>query len=260
MKKYLKFFIFILWFLTISLYVSELFSFYSIKKSFNKENITWFNILYANLYKYNNKYDDILKVIKKWDYDVLMFVEFSKMHYDNLKLKLEKYRYENNINITNVDWNFIFSKYPIKDLTNSIKKKRLWRYGFFEINLNWEKIHIYLIHTSSPISKTYFNMRNKQFKYLLEDVKKDSCDKKIILWDFNVTPWSFYYKKLNSGLEKYDIYNLFCKENILFTRHIFSFLWSHIDHIFYSKNLKIDFIDKVIIPWSDHIWLNFIIE
>ncbi|MEI7558588.1 MAG: endonuclease/exonuclease/phosphatase family protein [bacterium] len=72
-------------------------------------------ILFANIHKDNISYDAIRNLISKTNPDMLMFVEFTDHHYDNLKDFLQSsYPYTNT-----TTWSkkfvgsMVFSKYPI---------------------------------------------------------------------------------------------------------------------------------------------------
>jgi endonuclease/exonuclease/phosphatase (EEP) superfamily protein YafD len=106
-------------------------------------------------------------------------------------------------------------------------------------------------------------MRNNQFNILSQDFlehqdDRSNNDKVLMLWDFNVSPWSIYYKKLDEWLV--GLANITRNFTILFTWSVkyLPFLQTHIDHVFVSDNVVVWNVEKVDTPGSDHKW--FFIE
>ncbi|HRX63711.1 MAG TPA: endonuclease/exonuclease/phosphatase family protein [Candidatus Absconditabacterales bacterium] len=216
------------------------------------------DILYSNILYKNSDYTGLQIWIEKYDPDMLMIVEFTDDHNENLKNILqEKYPYSARTTWSQIYFgSVVFSKYPITNLTNQVDQGS-WRYSYFHTRYNSKNYYIYLVHASSPVTYKYFEMRNKHFDTLGQDFAKHiktrtKNDKVLMLGDFNVSPWSYYYDKLVfslTGLE--DITKRF---TILFTWRIkfLPFLQSHIDHIFTSNNISFENVEKVKTPGSDH--------
>lgn len=230
----------------------------------NKENVKisneWLDILYSNILYTNDNYTGLVEWIRSNNPDIVLMVEFTDDHYQNMKEILhDEYPYSA-INRFSRKYfgNVVFSKYPITDLSHNIDQWA-WRYSYFYTEYNNKNYYIYLVHTSSPITYKFFDIRNNQFDILSDDFmdhwKNMSDDDKIIMiWDFNVSPWSAYYKILENWFG--GLKNITKNFTILFTWRIraLSFLTSHIDHIFVSDNVLVDNIVKVKTPNSDHRW------
>jgi len=75
----------------------------------------------------------------------------------------------------------------------------------------------------------------------------------IAVGDFNLTPWSAYYKDMSQAFsgKLVDVTKHF---PILFTWRLFAlpFLQAHIDHLLVSTGVIIDNLQSVTIPGSDH--------
>lgn len=243
--------------------------FFLFSKNFNKfynwkwfVNLTWneqwLDILYSNILYTNDDYIWILEEIENRDPDLILMVEFADNHSVALKNLLENnYPY-----LARTSWsqryfgNVVFSKIPINNLTHKVDQGK-WRYTHFHMNYDEVDYYLYLVHVSSPVTYDYFDMRNNQFDILKEDFsehQKDITenDKVLMIWDFNVSPWSYYYKDLEDSL--IWLSNLTKNFTILFTWSIkyLPFLSSHIDHIFVSDNLTFNNIEKINTPGSDH--------
>lgn len=220
----------------------------------------WLDILYSNILYKNQDYTGLVDWIRKDNPDIVLMVEFTNDHYQNMKEILhDEYPYSAINNFSKKYFgNVVFSKYPITDLSYNIDQWA-WRYSYFQTKYNNQNYYIYLVHTSSPITYSFFDMRNNQFDIIKNDFikhKEDiSLDDKIImLWDFNVSPRSVYYKNLENSL--IGLNNLTKNFKILFTWRIkfIPFLTSHIDHVFVSDNVFVENIIKVKTPNSDHRW------
>ena len=216
------------------------------------------DILYSNILYTNDDYEGLQQMIKDRNPDMVFMVEFTDDHNENLQeiLKIE-YPYS-----ARTTWSkkyfggVVFSKRPVKNLTHAVDQWA-WRYSYFNTEYNGDNYYIYLVHTSSPITQRYFDMRNKQLGILSQDfaehqVDRSENDKILMMWDFNVSPWSKYYKDFANMMTWLD--NTTNKFSAMFTWNIsfLPFVQSHIDHIFVSENVIIWNIEKVNTPWSDH--------
>ena len=231
---------------------------------FDQQEWTGINVLYSNILYKNHNYTGILDWINKYDADVVLMVEFTDEHYQNMKEILhDKYPYSARTSWSQkYFWNVVFSKYPIDNLTDNVDQWT-WRYSHFNLKQDDKNYYFYLVHTSSPAAYKFFTMRNKQFNILMNDFEKHDLEQSqnnhvMVLWDFNVSPWSIYYKKLEAVMSGFK--NMTKNFRILFTWRIKSlpFIISHIDHIFIDDDSVVSNITKLNTPGSDHRW--FFIE
>ncbi len=259
---YAKFFpIFVLLFaLIFFLYSKKYSNFYNGEWFVNPEqpSESWLNILYSNILYRTKNYSWLLEWIDENNSDVLLMVEFTEdFDLAMRSVLLEKYPYTARMSFADkYYWNVIFSKYPVENLSNQIDWWT-WRYSHFLIKYDDINYYVYLVHTASPISNYYFKMRNSQLSELVEDFSQNKYsenDRVLIIWDFNTSPWSYYYWILDWWFSWMT--NLTKNFTHLFTRKLkfLPFIASHIDHIFVDKNAKIDNIMQVDTPLSDHKW------
>ena len=233
----------------------------------NKESSL--QILYGNLLKNNVEYEKIEALIENEDPDMIMFVEFADHHYDELWSFLEsKYPYVNRTTWSKnlMVGSMVFSKYPLDSLVWNFDQWA-WRYWYFSLYLNDEAYYFYLLHTSSPVSFDFYEMRNSQLKRFVEDFNKHAeyrdNQNVVLIWDLNLSPWSAFYNKFVQSLPS-NMFNYTRKFPILFSWHDalfwinWSVFWSHIDHIFVNESLEVYDINSFQMPWSDHNW--FVIE
>lgn len=218
----------------------------------------WLDILYSNILYKTKNYDEINDWILKNNADLVLMVEFTDDFGQNMSQEvLEKYPYSARIEYSDKYYgNVVFSKYPIKNLTQEIEWWT-WRYSYFSLNYNDIDYYIYLVHTAAPVSLRHFVMRNNQLLELAEDYqanksKMSGNERILILWDFNLSPWSVYYDKLSNSLDW--LYDLTRDYTILFTWAYknFPLISSHIDHIFVNDGAKVDSLKKTKLKKSDH--------
>jgi len=263
-KKIIRLWNFILYFLLFVFYSQKYLHFYTFQW-FQASSETGINVFYANIYKDNTDFTWLENTIKSKNPDVIMLVEFADLHYQNLKDYLsENYPYVNRTSRSQeFIWSIVFSKIPLENLIENYPQ---WmrRYWYFSINFQWKKYYFYLVHTSSPTSYENFKMRNEQLLKLssdfdLHEKNREIWHNVIMIWDFNISPRSEYYKNFYSDL---DLQNYTQNAWWLFTRKFkyFPIFWSHIDHIFINSWVEIWNLKTINILWSDHRGYSFTIS
>jgi len=228
----------------------------------------WLTFLFANILKTNDNYDKLEEVIKRQDPDVVLFVEYEEHHHDALREHLEiNYPYVNRIaGEQEIVGNVIFSKYPMEDFAPKIYQWRR-RYGYAAIHKDDKAFYFYLLHTSAPVAKEYYLIRNDQISSFTENFiehehKRLPEDRVVIVWDFNVSPRSPTFKKFNKELSismrhfsryTWDFtsrgFNTRGGQFLPFTQQL---IRSHIDHLRLNNKTILYEQKRVKIPGSDH--------
>jgi len=114
-----------------------------------------------------------------------------------------------------------------------------------------------VVHTSSPLSYQYFLLRNRQLRYLVgSDFVSFVEDGRthLLLGDFNVSPWSVFYKEMYGSVDKQDSLAGMGFENM--TRRLgvhyswclryLPFLCSQIDYVFWKEGQRDKDEDEII--------------
>jgi len=250
--------VFLLLCLLFWLYSKQFNAFYRILPHSSSVSSGSLRVLFANMYKNNASYHEMEMLIASLDPDMLMFVEFAPHHYDILQDFLKThYPYTNNISWSKTFvGSMVFSKYPISNKATQFPQWT-WRYGYYSINHQWHPIYFYLVHTSSPDSYQHFVLRNTQLHTLTNDMllhhPNRTSDHVVVAWDFNTTPWSSYYRILDTAFSG-TLVNVSSRIPFLFT---WKLMWlplfqAHIDHVWVSNSLHVPFLRSVRIPGSDH--------
>lgn len=257
-RRYLRWFSFLAFCFLFFRYSKQFNHFYSTEPFVQSSQSGSLKILFANIHKYNDDYEEIEKTITDTDPDMLMFVEFNDQHYEYLKDFLKKhYPYTNSTTRSKTFvGSMVFSKYP---LTNKAYDFAQWmrRYGYFSLPYKGQQIYFYLVHTSSPDSYNHFLMRNTQLTDFVQDFNIHESDRKhdniVVVGDFNITPRSSYYPILADAFSG-ELTNVTKNLPFLFTRSFkeFPLFKAHIDHLRTTDSLAVDTLKSIPMPGSDH--------
>ena len=243
-----------------TLYSLEYFWFYNQNDEFNrlKDGEEWIKVFYSNIYYKNTDYKTLQEKIEQENPDIVVLVEFSDDHEDEMKeFFRENYPYMNrNSRSTMLAGDVVFSKIPLKNITETHLVEAWARnYSYMKIFSDeyedW--IDLYVIHTSAPVSYKNFEMRNAQIRKLLSDFLKHHANwtPAMIIWDFNLSPWSYYYKQFTKHI---NMLNALSLQSPNYTRSLHE-QWifrSHIDQLFISPEIKVSQINIENLTGSDH--------
>ncbi len=243
-----------------TLYSFEYFWFYNQNDESNrlKNNEEWIKVFYSNIYYKNTDYKTLQQKIEKENPDIVVLVEFSDNHEDEMKeFFRENYPYMNrNSRSTMLAGDVVFSKIPLRNITET-HLVEAWARNYSYMKIFSDKyedwIDLYVIHTSAPVSYKNFEMRNAQIGKLLSDFLKHHTNwtPAMIIWDFNLSPWSYYYKQFTKHI---NMLNALSLQTPNYTRSLHE-QWifrSHIDQLFISPEIKVSQINIENLTGSDH--------
>ena len=243
-----------------TLYSSEFFWFYNQNNEsihLNNDN-EWIKVFYANILYKNTDYKSLQQKIIDENPDIVIMVEFSDDHEDEMKeFFKENYPYMNrNSWSMTLAWDVVFSKIPLKNITEThLVEAWAWNYSYMKILCEEcnDDVDLYVIHTAAPVSIKNFDMRNNQIYKLKSDFTKEQniWTPAIIIWDFNLSPRSYYYKYLTKNR---NMLNALSFQSPSYTRSLLQ-QWifrSHIDQLFISPEIKISPVKIENLSGSDH--------
>lgn len=242
-----------------TLYSSEYFRFYNQPDEWIRlKDNNWIKVFYSNIYYKNTDFDALQEKIKQENPDIVVLVEFSDNHEHEMKEYFrENYPYMNrNSRSTTLAWDVVFSKIPLENITETHLVKAWARnYSYMKILCDecegW--VDLYVIHTSAPVSINNFEMRNGQIDKLKSDFSREQniWTPTMIIGDFNLSPWSHYYKKLTSN---WNMKNALSFQSQNYTRSLHGnwIFRSHIDQLFISPEIRLSEINIENLTWSDH--------
>lgn len=231
------------------------------QETINKK--TEISFFYSNIYYKNTNFSWLINTIEIHKPDIVMLVEYSKNHDEELTPILKKeYPYKSRyVGQKWYDGDIIFSKYPLKNI-----KHNVYPGSFSHVNIEYKNKNydFALIHTSAPVSEHFFKMRNTQLDELSNLLQEYYTTWKqdnpiFLLWDFNITPRSSYYTSFDTDMKKIWLDDITTDKSLTFYDTPFpysrchaslSIACSHIDHV--RSNTKSLSLQKITIPWSDH--------
>src|SRR3990167_2589796 len=209
-------------------------------------------IMSVNLRLENDKYEAINNLIQVENADILVLIELNSQIFSKIKGVInEEYPYKSKIS-TFYGYNQIFSKYPIIVSADVPATESNIGYIKAEIAFTDKTYRIYAVHSNPPLTPELFYLRNQYLITLARDIYQEQSGNLIVVGDFNVSPWSYYYQKFLKDSD-YKIRNLSLSNGIIFTWYLNPpVLASQLDHIFVGQNL-IDYNFKTrYLEGSDH--------
>ena len=137
--------------------------------------------------------------------------------------------------------------------TSTIKVKPLGEeqriMGKMEFNINDKKLIVYTVHVSWITKGQKFYCRPQQFNFILNTIKKDQADYKIILGDFNIEDYSDYQPFIDAG---FKLANSPSTPFETFRWNQYDHGYKNIDNIIVTPNIDIVDPAMVDIALSDH--------
>jgi len=122
-------------------------------------------------------------------------------------------------------------------------------------------LNLYVVHTAAPVSPSTYDMRNTQLEKLVTDFSKkvhEENEKNMIIGDFNLSPWSYWYQTLISPLET------FVENDFRHGSMVYTWSWNgsklfmtHIDHLFTSPSVLVKNLEVKDLIGSDHRYFSF---
>lgn len=194
-----------------------------------------FNVLTSNWH-----FSSALKEIKENNPDIVIMQEVDDNWIDELGFLRKNYPYyvEYPMNIGNFGI-AMYSKFPVEKIMDI----EFWSdfklpVATAQLNINDRKVNIYAVHTTPPLRKDYFEVRNDMFKKMNEIIKTHP-NNLIIAGDFNSTAFSPSYKKYIKSTNINDA------QTIAGNIHIGSWNTMHpsilritVEHVLSSKDIK----------------------
>ncbi|UDQ98036.1 endonuclease/exonuclease/phosphatase family protein [Lentisphaerota bacterium WC36G] len=151
-------------------------------------------LMHFNINTANNNYNQIENYILANNPDIVLLEEVNSSCLLALKQLEKKYPFkitypqEDNFGIA------MFSKFKMTSANLLYYGSRKIPYIRAEYLINGKNISIFGVHTLPPIGANLSKERNEMLAYLAKKI--DSSQSTIILGDLNISPFSYYFKKL----------------------------------------------------------------
>lgn len=203
-------------------------------------------LLQFNINTRNNRYQEIIDTVRVESPDIALFIEINQNTFNNLNTGLKDilpYNFKSPGGLA------LWSRLPIQDARGDNLNAKYYNL-IATLLINKQPVELIGTHPFVPIKPSTFRKRNLQLAALSNYIQKVKVPI-IVAGDFNITPWSPYYKMFvkrtklhntrlgygilpswirNTSYLNYPKWLIFIMEN---------FLTIPIDHCFVSKEFKV---------------------
>ena len=150
-------------------------------------------ILHSNVLMSNQRYSDVISLVKKEQPDIAVFVEVTTSWAKELSTLSEMFPYSFQQESDNFG-SAIYSKLPLENA--SLKAFSSQRKSLLaDVQFQGKVISMMLVHPSVPIKQESFIDRNQQLAAIGEYAAQVK-NPLIVVGDFNTTMWSPFYKNM----------------------------------------------------------------
>ena len=192
-------------------------------------------ILHSNVLTGNQRYADVISLVKKEQPDIAVFVEVSTSWAKELSVLSEIFPYSSQQQESEEYGSAIYSKLPLANtLVKSFSSQR--KSLLADVQFQGKVISMLLVHPPVPIKPQSFIDRNQQLAGIGEYAAQVK-NPLIVVGDFNTTMWSPFYKSMvkTAGLR-----NARSGFGILPTWPTFMpLVYIPIDHVLVSKEIGV---------------------
>ncbi|BAY12542.1 endonuclease/exonuclease/phosphatase family protein [Calothrix sp. NIES-2098] len=158
-------------------------------------------LLSFNINIQNNDNKEVINVVRNSHPDLALFLEVNRSAFDNLKAELKN----------TLPYTFrspggglaIFSRLPIQDVKADNFNGKGGHNLIATLTLDQQPIKLIGTHPIVPVTRSNFHRRNLQLA-ALSDYIRELNQPLILMGDFNLTPWSPYYRRF---INKTNLHN-----------------------------------------------------
>ena len=162
-------------------------------------------LMHINVNSSNTRYDDVARFIKEKDPDILLLEEVTPEWLLRISNATKEYHYQE---VCGQDDNFgiaLFSK--IKPIESRVKFYGRYALPYIRavFEVEGKRFVFFGVHTIPPIGASGFSERNAMLNDIAEWVSAKGNDlAAIVLGDLNITPYSYFFRKLLSDADLRD--------------------------------------------------------
>jgi len=159
-------------------------------------------VMSINVNTANSQYEKVIQAVKSEEPDLLVLEEVSEQWIKHLSELKTIYPYSKEYTLSDNFGIAFYTKYPPEKISVIFTGSPSVPYIKAEFKLPANFV-FYGVHTLPPVSKTGYKHRNKMLKMLSTEISGMKDRQVIIAGDFNLTPWSYFFKKFlaDSGLK-----------------------------------------------------------
>jgi endonuclease/exonuclease/phosphatase (EEP) superfamily protein YafD len=227
-----------------------------------------FKLAQLNISYENRNIDNIVLDLIDSDYDAVLIQEIADGKVKNFDQLLQAFPYSIGANSTDSfsSSQALFSRWPLAN-------RRVHDLGYVEGKIievtiapadGVIPVRILALHPGAPRSAELWRLRNKTLEYIAEQTSGSPVQHQIVIGDFNVSPWSPFFKTLVSrsglqdGVSGYGYipsWSPFSSNSL--TRLLSS---AYIDHCLVSSSITVRGKSHSFIEGSDHVLVETLLE
>ena len=159
-------------------------------------------VMSINVNTANSRYEKVIQAVKSEEPDLLVLEEVSEQWIKHLSELKTIYPYSKEYPLSDNFGIAFYTKYPPEKISIAFTGNPTVPYIKAEFKLPADFV-FYGVHTLPPVSSTGYKHRNKMLETLSAEISGMKERQVIIAGDFNLTPWSYFFKKFlaDSGLK-----------------------------------------------------------
>jgi endonuclease/exonuclease/phosphatase (EEP) superfamily protein YafD len=168
----------------------------------DKEKI---NLLVANIYQYNRKYQKLLDLVKKRNPDIVFLVETDKKWLEGVKALREEYPYYIEIPLDNTYGLLFYSRLPIKNQEINYLIDEEIPSIIADVEFDNQLIRIFGLHPTPPVPQENEHSTDRDAEILLiGKMAKKHEGPCLVIGDLNDVAWSYTTKLFLKSSELLD--------------------------------------------------------
>lgn len=212
------------------------------------EPVARVRVMYANVFYANQRFDEVLALLREENPDILVLSEFTPRWAERMAALAD--RYPNQILMPAPDpfGIGVYSRLPLTQRSSSLTESTTPSIVATAV-VEGRELTLIATHTLPPVRLRGFEARNQQLRGLAAESIRHPGHR-LIIGDLNATPWSPYFRQLErtSGLQ-----NARRGHGLAPTWPAKMLPWGiPIDHLLVSPDLQVDSLQALTIPGSDH--------
>jgi endonuclease/exonuclease/phosphatase (EEP) superfamily protein YafD len=206
---------------------------YELTSSLSAQEVTSsesLSVMSANTFKYQQDARDFLAYLASSPADFVAVIELNQAFEEQLS-DLTLYPFKSFSAAEDGSGIGLLSKYPF-DTVQAGNFPGGLPYRDVQLYKEGQHFQIIVVHPVPPISQEMYHLRNQSLEMIPEMMNDDIPS--VVMGDFNLTPWSFYYRKLLDDAQLKSIRSLsYGLQNTWSSKG----LWIPIDHILVDHQL-----------------------
>ncbi len=213
-----------------------------------------FSIATYNRYYTNNLHDNLISWLNTESPDIVIIQEASSAHSTALEVLRDQYPHQIHEPREDASGAIIISRHKILEHETVKTPHHVFDNYFIkaEVKIHDDVIVVYAMHPMPPISAAMSHQRNSDLAFLAQDITQNTAPNIIVAGDWNITPYSPYFKKFVRRTNLKNQYTSIIPTPTWPSVYKHTMLQIPIDHILHKGTLQLIEKDRALHMSSDH--------